>query len=153
MSTQDYSQVFLIGHSLPTRVTAVDESFGFCLFDYLPNVDCFTYTCLVIFSTFFSVQPFAVTNCSTPLKVKKGDDVLCLCSSEGGNPAPTALWYENGILVNGTGYSRNLLFLKNISRSDSGTSYSCVVKSLSLSNATQVVIQVHCKQIINTNRD
>ena len=91
------------------------------------------------------MQPFAVTNCSTPLKVKKGDDVLCLCSSEGGNPAPTALWYENGILVNGTGYSKKLLFLKNISKSDSGTSYSCVVKSLSLSNATQVVIQVHCK--------
>ena len=47
-----------------------------------------------IFSTFFSVQPFAVSNCSTPLKVKNGDDVLCLCSSKGGNPSPTALWYK-----------------------------------------------------------
>ena len=94
---------------------------------------------------FFLVQPFAITNCSTSLKVKEGDDVLCLCSSKGGNPAPTALWYKNGIVVNGTGYSKNLLFLKNISKSDSGTLYSCVVKSLSLSNVIQVVIQVHCK--------
>ena len=91
------------------------------------------------------MQPFAVTNCSTPLKVKESDDVVCLCNSKGGNPAPTASWYKNGIVVNGTGYSKNLLFLQNISKSDSGTSYICVVKSLSLSNATQVVIQVHCK--------
>ena len=91
------------------------------------------------------MQPFAVTNCSTPLKVKEGDDVVCLCNSKGGNPAPTALWYKNGIVVNGAGHLKNLLFLKNISRSDSGTLHSCVVKSLSLSNATQVVIQVHCK--------
>ena len=91
------------------------------------------------------MQPFAVSNCSTPLKVKEGDDVLCLCNSKGGNPSPTALWYKNGIVVNGAGYSKNLLFLRNISRSDSGTLYSCLVKSLSLTNAALVVIQVHCK--------
>ena len=91
------------------------------------------------------MQPFAVTNCSTPLKVKESDDVVCLCNSKGGNTAPTSLWYKNGIVVNGAGHLKNLLFLKNISRSDSGTLYSCVVKSLSLSNATQIVIQVHCK--------
>ena len=93
---------------------------------------------------FSSVQPFAVTNCSTPLKVKEGDDVVCLCNSKGGNPAPTALWYKNGVVVNGPGYLKNLLSLKNISRNDNGT-YSCLVKSLALSNATQVVIQMHCK--------
>ena len=90
------------------------------------------------------MQPFAVTNCSTPLKVKEGDDVVCLCNSKGGNPDPTASWYKNGILVNGAGHSKNMLSLKNISRNDNGT-YICVVKSLALSNATQVVINVHCK--------
>ena len=89
------------------------------------------------------MQPFAITNCSNPLKVKEGDDVVCLCNSKGGNPAPTALWYKNG-MVNGTGHLKNLLFLKNISRNDSAT-YSCVVKSLDLRNSTQVVIQVQCK--------
>ena len=100
-------------------------------------------SCTILY-LFFEVQPFAVTNCSTPLKVKEGGDVVCLCNSKGGNPAPTALWYTNGMVVNGAGYSKNLLFLENISRNDNWT-YSCVVKSLSLNNATQVVIQVHCK--------
>ena len=98
--------------------------------------------CLVSF--FFSVQPFAITNCSNPLKVKEGDDVVCLCNSKGGSAAPTALWYTNGMVVNGAGYSKNLLFLKSICKSDSAT-YSCVVKSLDLRNSTQVVIQVQCK--------
>ena len=93
---------------------------------------------------FSSVQPFAVTNCSTPLKVKEGGDVVCLCNSKGGNPAPTASWYKNGIVVNGAGYLKSMLSLKNISRYDNGT-YSCLVKSLTLSDATQVVIQLHCK--------
>ena len=99
-----------------------------------------------IFSTFFVVQPFAITNCSTPLKVNKGDDVLCLCNSKlkRGNPAPTASWYKNGMVVNGPGYLKSLLSLKNISRNEN-CSYSCVVKSLALSNATQLVIQVQCK--------
>ena len=90
------------------------------------------------------MQPFAITNCSTPLKVDEGDDVVCLCNSKGDKPAPTASWYKNGIVVNGAGYLKNLLFLKNISRNDSAT-YSCVVKSLDLRNSTQVVIQVQCK--------
>ena len=93
---------------------------------------------------FFLVQPFAVTNCSTPLKVKESDDVVCLCNSKGGNPAPTASWYKMGMVVNGTGDLKNVLFLKNISRNDNWT-YSCVVKSLDLSDDTQVVIQVQCK--------
>ena len=97
-----------------------------------------------IFSTIFVVQPFAITNCSNPHKVKEGDDVLCLCISKGGNPAPSALWYKNGIVVNGAGHLKNMLSLNNISRNDNWT-YSCVVKSLDLSDATQVVIQVQCK--------
>ena len=101
---------------------------------------CISCTVIVV----FSVQPFAVTNCSTPLKVKEGDDVVCLCNSKGGNPAPTALWYKNGLVVNGAGHLKNVLSLKNISRNDNWT-YSCVVKSLDLSDATQVVIQVLCK--------
>ena len=92
----------------------------------------------------FLVQPFAVTNCSTPLKVKEGGDVLCLCNSKGGNPAPTASWYKNGMVVNGAGHLKNMLILKNISRNDNGT-YFCLIKCLALSNVTQVVIHVHCK--------
>ena len=101
---------------------------------------CISCTVIVV----FSVQPFAVTNCSTPLKVKEGDDVVCLCNSKGGNPAPTALWYKDGVEINGAGYLKQLLFLNNISRNENYT-YSCVVKSLALSDATQVVIQVQCK--------
>ena len=101
---------------------------------------CISCTVIVV----FSVQPFAVTNCSTPLKLKEGDDVVCLCNSKGGNPAPTALWYKNDMVVNGAGYLKNLLSFKNISRNDSAN-YSCVVKSLDLRNSTQVVIQVQCK--------
>ena len=99
--------------------------------------------CLVYYFIIFLVRPFAVTNCSTPLKVKEGDDVVCLCNSKGGNPAPTASWYKNGIVVNGAGHSKNL-FLKNISRNVGGT-YSCLVKSLDLSNAAEVDIQVQRK--------
>ena len=101
---------------------------------------CISCTIIVV----FLVQPFAVTNCSTSLKVKEGDDVVCLCNSKGGNPAPTALWYKNGMEVNGAGYLKNMLSLKNISRNDNWT-YSCVVESLDLSDATQLVIQVQYK--------
>ena len=101
---------------------------------------CIYFTIIVV----FSVQPFAVTNCSTPLKVNEGDDVVCLCSSKGGNPAPSASWYKNGLVVNGAGDLKNMLSLKNISRNDN-ENYSCVVKSLDLSHATEVVIQVQCK--------
>ena len=101
---------------------------------------CISCTIIVV----FSVQPFAVTNCSTSLKVKEGDDVVCLCNSKGGNPAPNALWYKNGMEINGAGYLKKLLFFKNISRNDNFT-YSCVVKSLDLGDTIQVVIQVQCK--------
>ena len=94
---------------------------------------------------FFLVRPSAVIKCKRkPLKVKEGDDVECLCNSKSGNPPPTALWYKNHMVVNGTGYLRKVLFLKNISRNDSGT-YRCMVKSLDLSNAKQLFIQVQCK--------
>ena len=125
----------------------VDQLFKFCLHAFVRLADdawiytrCISCTIIVV----FLVQPFAVTNCSTSLKVKEGGDVVCLCNSKGGNPAPTASWYKNGIVVNGAGYLKNVLFLKNISRNDKWT-YSCVVKSLDLSDATQVVIQVQCK--------
>ena len=107
-------------------------------------LDLYTHNVYLVLLLLFLVQPFAISNCSTPLKVKEGDDVVCLCNSKGGNPAPTASWYKNGILVNGAGHSKNLLFLKNMSRSDNAT-YSCLVKSLDLSDATQLVIQVQCK--------
>ena len=78
--------------------------------------------------------------------------LLSLINSKGGNPAPTASWYKNGSVVNGVGHLRNLLFLKNISINDNGNytynytyTYSCEVKSLNLSDATQLVIKVQRK--------
>ena len=127
--------------------TAVDQSFKFCLHAFVRLADdawiytqCISFTVIVV----FSVQPFAVTNCSTSLKVNKGGDVVCLCNSKVGNPPPTASWYKNGMVVNGAGDLKNMLSLKNISRNDN-ENYSCVVKSLDLSHATEVVIQVQCK--------
>ena len=123
--------------------TVVDQSFKFCLRladDAWIYTQCVSGTIIVV----FLVQQFAVTNCSTSLKVKEGDDVVCLCNSKGSNPAPTVSWYKNGLVVNGAGDLKNMLSLKNISRNDN-ENYSCVVKSLDLSHATEVVIQVQCK--------
>ena len=90
------------------------------------------------------VKPIAVSNCSTNVTVKEGDDLKCQCNSAGGNPPPTASWYKDGKVVSGPGYLRKILSFINISKEASGN-YNCIVKSHNLIDTKSVKIQVHCK--------
>ena len=94
------------------------------------------------------MKPIAVTNCSTNVTVKEGDDFECLCYGIGGNPRPTASWYKDGRKVSGPEYLRKTLSLKNISKEDAGN-YSCIVSNSAFEDVKQV--QIHVLRKYNMN--
>ena len=93
-------------------------------------------------------QPTAVVNCSQPTAVTEGDDVSCLCHSKGGNPPPTASWSRNGKVIGGYGYLNKTLFLKNVSKEDSGN-YTCTVRSHNLGGSKSIEIIMKCKYFLH----
>ena len=89
-------------------------------------------------------QPTAVVNCSQPIIVTEGDNVSCLCGSQGGNPPPTASWSRNGKEIGGYGYLKKTLSLKNVFKDDSGN-YTCTVRSHNLGDSKSIGIIIKCK--------
>ena len=94
------------------------------------------------------VRPTAVTNCSTNVTVKEGDDLECLCYGTGGHPRPTASWYKDGRNVSVTEYFLKTLSLMDISKEDAGT-YSCIVNNSAFQNMKHV--QIHVLRKYNMN--
>ena len=90
----------------------------------------------------------AVINCFTNVTVKEGDNFECLCYGIGGNPLPTASWYNNGKKVNGSGYLKKTLSLKSISKENAGN-YSCIVNNTVFEDVKQIEIKVQCKYNLN----
>ena len=90
------------------------------------------------------MKPIAMTNCSTSVNVKKGDDLKCLCYDTRGNPSPRASWYKDGNNILERKYFKKILSLKNISKEDAGN-YSCLVNNTVFEDVKQIEIQVQCK--------
>ena len=85
-----------------------------------------------------------MTNCSTNVNVKEGDDFECLCYDTRGNPSPRALWYKDGKNISEPKYFKKILSLKNISKEDAGN-YSCSVNNTVFEDVKQIEIQVQSK--------
>ena len=94
------------------------------------------------------MKPTAVSNCSTSVTVKEGDDLECLCYGTGGHPRPTASWYKDSSKVSGPEYLRKTLSLKNISKEDAGN-YHCIVNNSAFEDVKQV--QIHVLRKYNMN--
>ncbi len=87
-----------------------------------------------------------IVNCSNPITVDKGGDVICVCKGEGGNPPANVTWCsKDGGHISGTTKEEATLTLRNINRTDSGT-YTCVAQSHDFAkNETSIKIIVNCK--------
>jgi hypothetical protein len=87
-------------------------------------------------------------NCSSVTTVTKGDNVICLCKGEGGNPPANVAWYKGKEQIGGTGKEEQILRLINVDKKDSGE-YTCVAKGHELAkNETSFELIVKCKYII-----
>ncbi|XP_028413716.1 vascular cell adhesion protein 1-like [Dendronephthya gigantea] len=75
-----------------------------------------------------TTKPNVTVNCSSPLIVKEGDDVVCECKCEGGNPPAECTWYKNGTQISEIGKDVNTLIFRNFNGRDSGR-YTCVGQS------------------------
>ena len=89
-----------------------------------------------------------MTNCSTSVTVKEGDDLKCLCYDTRGNPSPRALWYKDGKNIGEPKYLKKILSFKSISKEDAGN-YSCLVNNTVFEDVKQIEIQVLCKYNLN----
>ena len=89
-----------------------------------------------------------MTNCSTSITVRVGDDLKCLCYDTRGNPSPRALWYKDGNNIGEPKYLKKILSLKNISKEVAGN-YSCLVNNTVFEDVNQIEIQVQCKYNLN----
>ena len=85
-----------------------------------------------------------MTNCSTNVNVKEGDDLECLCYDTRGNPSPKALWYKDAKSNGELKYLKKILSLKNTSKEDAGN-YSCSVNNTVFEDVKQIEIQVQSK--------
>ena len=62
------------------------------------------------------VKPIAMTNCSTNVTVKEGDDLECLCYDTRGNPSPRVLWYKDGKNIGEPKFKEDLVVQEYLDR-------------------------------------
>ncbi|XP_028413705.1 peroxidasin homolog [Dendronephthya gigantea] len=91
------------------------------------------------------MKPNVTTNCSSPLIVDEGDDVICECKCKDGNPPAKCTWYGNDGKIVKEGLKLNaLLTRRNVSEQDSGK-YKCVGLSHTARNETSINVKVKFK--------
>ena len=77
---------------------------------------------------FISENPTVSTNCSSSVTRNEGQDLVCLCQGEGGNPPANVTWYDKtGKIITEKRENNKTLELRNLSVTDSG-SYKCVAE-------------------------
>ena len=73
-------------------------------------------------------------NCSNPVTVDEGDDVICECKGEEGNLPDDVIWYDkNNNRIGKKEKGKKILFLRNVKRENSGT-YKCKAQSHTLTD-------------------
>ncbi|XP_028416916.1 neural cell adhesion molecule 1-like [Dendronephthya gigantea] len=75
-----------------------------------------------------TAKPTVTFSCPDTTTLNEGDDFSCLCEGKNGSPAADVTWFKDGEQIGGTGKKEQLLTLKNVDKSDSGT-YKCVAES------------------------
>ena len=91
-------------------------------------------------------------NCSNITTLNEGDDFSCLCRGKNGNPPANVTWYKDDRKIGKTRKKEQLLTLRNVDDTDSGT-YKCVAESYpdeKYSDEKSIKILVHCKYFGHT---
>ena len=91
---------------------------------------------------FISEQPNVTINCSSSVKIPKGNDFSCVCRGEGGRPAANVTWYKDGIQIGNTSYEENVLSLSDVNEKDIGT-FECAVQSYTLKDKKSIKVIVY----------
>ena len=86
-------------------------------------------------------------SCFSSTTLNEGDNFICVCRGEGGNPPANVTWYKDGVQIGGTEIEEQTLTLSNVDETDSGT-YKCMAQSHI--NATdeksiEVKLRLNCK--------
>ena len=99
---------------------------------------------------YFSVKPTVTLGCSSPISVNEGDDVVCECRGQGGNPPADVTWFKDNIKIGRTGKEEQVLALSNVDGKNDGT-YTCAAQSHVDSTdrkSVEVKVKLNCKYII-----
>ena len=91
-----------------------------------------------------SERPTVSINCLSVNTLNEGDDFLCECNGEGGNPPANVTWYKDGVQIGGTEKKEQTLNLSNVDNTASGT-YKCVAQSHVLKDQKTIKLIVYCK--------
>ena len=75
-----------------------------------------------------SEKPTVTVNCSSPVTLNEGDDFVCVCKAEGGNPPANVTWFKNSKKFGETEKLNNTLTHRNVDRTATGT-YKCEARS------------------------
>ena len=80
-------------------------------------------------TVYIARKPTVTFSYASPVRVTEGDDVTCVCTGEGGVPAPANVtWYKDGVQIGETKKENNTLTVTDVNVTDSGT-YKCVAQS------------------------
>ncbi|XP_028399290.1 hemicentin-1-like [Dendronephthya gigantea] len=74
------------------------------------------------------LKPFVTLNCSSIVTLNAGDNFVCLCKGDRGNPPANVTWYKDGVKISDVGTERQKINLLNVGTKDRGT-YKCVASS------------------------
>ena len=88
------------------------------------------------------------TACSSPIIVHEGDNVLCTCQGQGGNPPANVTWYKDNVKIGGTGKEAKTLTLTNVIHEKDHGNYKCVAQSYPnemFKDDVIVEVMVYCK--------
>ncbi|XP_028416915.1 hemicentin-2-like [Dendronephthya gigantea] len=79
-------------------------------------------------NVYITAKPNVTSNCSGTTTLNEGDNFSCLCKDKDGNPPADVTWFKDGEQIGETGKKEQMLTLKNVHNTDSGT-YKCVAES------------------------
>ena len=92
----------------------------------------------------FSDVLYAQTTCQQTVTLIENDNFSCLCAAATAHFSPTAIWVKDGRFLGEPSGREQKLFLRNVSKDDSGI-YICRAQLHSLIGEKSVEVIVQCK--------
>ena len=96
---------------------------------------------------YLSEKPTVTLNCSSYITLNEGDDLLCTCRGEDGNPPANVTWYKDDVQIGRMGKEQKTLSLNNVNETQSGT-YKCVAQTHTnavFADEKSIETNVNCK--------
>ena len=85
-------------------------------------------------------------NCPRRITLDEGENRICVCTEQGGNPRANLTWYKDDQQIDKATYGKNRLPLTSVTKQDIGT-YKCVAQSYTLTDEESIEVNVilNCK--------